>query len=63
MRKPSTLRIATLVVASCDVGEDEFDAVYPIRILERCGYTPAEARRIARWLIKAAEWAEGRKKK
>lgn len=37
-------------------------APWPIRVVDT-KITPAEARRLARWLINAAEWAEGRKKK
>lgn len=59
MRKPKPFKVEGMDVATAD---SRVIAPWPIRVVDT-KITPAEARRLARWLINAAEWAEGRKKK
>ena len=60
MRKPAPFKLdGTCVATVCNPNEA---FIYPIHIADS-RYTPAEARRLAAWLNKAAAWAEEQKKK
>lgn len=59
MRKPKSFKVDGMDVVRVD---DCDPAAYPVMVVD-VKLTAAEARRLARWLINAAEWAEGRKKK
>lgn len=60
MRKPTPLKLDGTCVS--DVRNPGEGFIYPIHIADS-RYTPAEARRLAAWLSKAAAWVEGQKKK
>lgn len=61
MRKPKSFKVDGCDVVRVDDREESF---YPIVVGgSLMKITPAEARRLSHWLIKAAEWAEVRKKK
>ena len=59
MRKPAPFKVEGTRVAIARSPIDFFK--FPIHIAES-RYAPAEARRLAAWLNKAATWVEGKKK-
>ena len=60
MRKPAPFKLEGTRVAIARSPIDFF--MFPIHIAES-RYTPAEARRLAAWLNRAATWVEEQKKK
>jgi hypothetical protein len=60
VRKPAPFKLDGTCVAVTRPPNEGF--IYPIHVSDS-RYTPAEARRLAAWLNKAAAWVEAQKRK